>query len=1246
MKKKETPKRLAPTLDTLRVLFAKSGNQCAFTGCIHQLIDEEYSFIAQVCHIHDALPGGRFVETMSNEERRKPENLILLCYQHHIKTDNVAAFPPESLVEMKRVHEMKSEHDYIPPITSLDVIFDDLKSIKHTAEKILSQVEESEKTIIERMEKLLSVKQNVSKLGEGENVRRIDEIMELRKAKKHKTAISLLESFKEKNWGDLSGHEKYKLTANIGICYLDLNDSSNAASFLIKAHQYDSDNEKAIGLAALGYSMFDTSDEATNFIEQAVKNNGDNPNVWVSFILLRSRESSVDELIPLIPDKFRNTMEICSALGGAARSAGDIKGAISLFQQALDNSEDDRADMKALLATTILESVAPSHANTRLRNEARNKINYCIQLLDEAWNDVKETELRLDRAWWVINRGVAKKYANRSEEALDDIKLAQTILGDDFLVLKHLAIFSFESGDLVKALTILDRMIEIKPEEKNEQLVFKGELLLMDNRIDEAEEIFKELLGSEFDQKLRGITYSALVDCCLKTDRETEAIRLCDQQANESPDILMSHINRAKVLISLGNNEGALVGLDEGIKHINADSESAEKYEISMLLLSLKNSEDAIPILESISLNAEYTPATKALIRAYDMNGDTGKALEACKKIREEIGPIDMLTGMESSIYESIGDLNSAISVCKEHLEVYPDDVRVKLRLANVYARIGDAVSVENILSDLSFEDSLHHGVAINAAKLYAFIGIKSKTLELLYDVRRKNFNDYTVHSTYINMLTQLQLDHYYEPGKVEAGTAVVLSVSKSDEIRRFLILDNVKPIHKDELGLNDRFTQSLLGRETGDIVEIENELGTSLTYTIKEILSKYTYAFQESMTMLSEQFSEESGVVSFSYSENQSPDENLRPVLNGLDKRAESDKNLLEFYQNETLGIGFISEARTQSPIKTWSRVIGDKNFGVYNGGLHNEEEYQAHELITENIGIVLDIISILTFFSLNKLELLSNLSNELVIPQSTLDDVNQIIYEFEQNKDREFISIGKEDDQYIRQLVTPEHSRSIVDQYKRLKKWLEDNCNVLPCHEALKLNTKERDKLESLIGKIFFEEILLAKEKGYLLLADERVIRNLAQSEYKIKTCSSYMIINFLGKSRILTNSEDLLIELIKSNHKNIPVTAIVLASAAKSSKYEMQAPFTQTILALSSENSSEDSAIYVAVEFFKALYLENILVHKRENLIKGILKVLVKGRNERSIHSKLDYIANYKFSLLQRQRMHLDEIFKSTF
>ncbi|QGG46849.1 hypothetical protein [Heliorestis convoluta] len=105
---KEKSKRLTPTIEVLRELYLKSGNQCAYPGCTKVMINSGGVFVGQVCHIEAAMPGGpRFNEKHTNEERRSFDNLMLMCYEHHKITDKVDEFPVNRLKDMKESHEKK-----------------------------------------------------------------------------------------------------------------------------------------------------------------------------------------------------------------------------------------------------------------------------------------------------------------------------------------------------------------------------------------------------------------------------------------------------------------------------------------------------------------------------------------------------------------------------------------------------------------------------------------------------------------------------------------------------------------------------------------------------------------------------------------------------------------------------------------------------------------------------------------------------------------------------------------------------------------------------------------------------------------------------------------------------------------------------------------------------------------------------------------------------------------------------------
>lgn len=102
----EIVKRLNPTKNVLRELYLKSGNRCAYPGCGRNILNDNGDFVGQICHIEAAMPGGeRFNKNQTNEERRSVSNLMIMCYEHHIETNNVAEYSVDRLKEMKKNHE-------------------------------------------------------------------------------------------------------------------------------------------------------------------------------------------------------------------------------------------------------------------------------------------------------------------------------------------------------------------------------------------------------------------------------------------------------------------------------------------------------------------------------------------------------------------------------------------------------------------------------------------------------------------------------------------------------------------------------------------------------------------------------------------------------------------------------------------------------------------------------------------------------------------------------------------------------------------------------------------------------------------------------------------------------------------------------------------------------------------------------------------------------------------------------------
>ena len=100
--------RKKPTQKTIRLLYAHSGNQCAFPDCTQPIFNDDNLYVADLCHIEAANEkGARFNSNQTDDERCSAENLLFLCGRHHKEIDHSNKYDVFALQDIKKTHEAK-----------------------------------------------------------------------------------------------------------------------------------------------------------------------------------------------------------------------------------------------------------------------------------------------------------------------------------------------------------------------------------------------------------------------------------------------------------------------------------------------------------------------------------------------------------------------------------------------------------------------------------------------------------------------------------------------------------------------------------------------------------------------------------------------------------------------------------------------------------------------------------------------------------------------------------------------------------------------------------------------------------------------------------------------------------------------------------------------------------------------------------------------------------------------------------
>jgi hypothetical protein len=98
-----------PSITDIKLLFARSGNRCAFPKCSAPMEANE-TLTGEICHIKGARPGSaRYDSHQTDVERHAYANLVLMCPTHHaVIDDDEEEYTVERLCKIKVAHESQS----------------------------------------------------------------------------------------------------------------------------------------------------------------------------------------------------------------------------------------------------------------------------------------------------------------------------------------------------------------------------------------------------------------------------------------------------------------------------------------------------------------------------------------------------------------------------------------------------------------------------------------------------------------------------------------------------------------------------------------------------------------------------------------------------------------------------------------------------------------------------------------------------------------------------------------------------------------------------------------------------------------------------------------------------------------------------------------------------------------------------------------------------------------------------------
>lgn len=1191
----EQPKRLSPSKGTLNLLFARSGNCCAFPGCTHALIDEEDQFIAQVCHIEAALPGGeRYNELSDNESRRKPENLLLLCYQHHIKTNNVERYPVEALRRMKSEHEAR----FAAHTDRLSVTFDfiervyyaELQKISDQLVRVSNQVE----SVVRRTEEIRTDTQKILAMVSGPSFsaavsasgayqQQIDAAMTLRTSYRHDLAIDNLKALKETHWNDLTEVERYKLLANLGICHFDMGEYQKAAQYYLDAYRFQPERLRAITLAASAHVIFGDTDKAAGLARKALEMEPGNADAYNTLLVAEGHSMDLPALIELVPLAYRDQLDVALAISNEARKKGQLAEAVDWAERGLGFAEGKSvAVTKAYLATLIFELVYyPFDVYIgQVSQDTVNKAKYIVELLDVAWAEVRGTLLAPGNCFWLTCRAQAKKMMGDLKGCYADmLECAQC--SPTLQNLHNLAYAAIAVGELDRAYACYMEMEQFACGEEREHVqMVRSEILYFTERYDEVIDFLEKQIKEVVSDKVL-LDMQVVLVAAYKLGGFTEkAVTLNDNLILRYPDAVRPCLERALDERNAGHPDKELEALELALSRINEKSELLDIRSLASHFVRAGEFGKAIPLYERITDLKIFGPLTKKLLETYYRAGESKKVLDTCLDLIGRYGPSYELSFMLTDTYLLINDIPAAIQTCVSHLEVYPDDQRIAAKLLLVYEQVNDFEAIREILLGIErIDHSLPVNIQFKVAGLYLTAGLTGEFYAQSVACWKRNYQLKETHECffYHSLQANQRCGERANPALVSLDVAVVL-MDDEDKKLTFFITGSGKGMIPEEIAADGLVAKSLLGSSVGDGVVI-----SGLSYRVFEILDPFNFAKRESLRLLQEKYIDSKAFRKMKIQESENPEVAFQQLYAILDRDSRQRLEVEDMYRRRPVPLGAIARGQGENPIRTWNNYIARNSPGIPVMNGQNEIDIALKKLAA-GTPIIIDAITLNSVASLGLLSQLAGMGNPLAVSQSSLNVFHSVIREFEVSKNG-LASLGKEDGEYVRTELGSEQIGQYLRFMENLVDWIQQHCEVLPCRPALEMSAQQKQEMDELYGESFAETLLIAGSSQYLLYSEEWTFRSMAYQFYNTDGFNSFVLCRYLVEKGLLSHEgfQNSVVKMIGMNYHGIPVNSSILLALIEKTGDVAHPDFQRGIMGIGTELTDFNQAQVTCLLFY---------------------------------------------------------------
>lgn len=1062
---------------------------------------------------------------------------------------------------------------------------------------------------------------------------RVDEARDVLKDGEAKVAQVMLRRLRsEQPAGSLSPELQFRIANTLGACALRLEDIATAKEEFERALIFQPDSPVATGNAAAAALLGGEVEKALELSSRARVAAPRDPqatSIYIQSLHRVGREQEVTRLVEA-EEWITKNAGCCLALGLINCDNGDYEAAESYIRRSIAlDATDFHAYM--LLGNAIFEPLSRQLAEDpplpwRMKDETRRRLTEAEEATSRAISMLEGHDNRSQFHYALTNRAAIRVSLNLWDEALKDCDRVLLENESHSLALRHKGLILLARDDYNAALRCFER---IKDEEHRAGIrYFEAVACFNLGHSAEAVSLIRPVWNPEAGGRFQTIVGEVLVAAYTKLGETAEADEILSVMRDRWADQTWAMLAVARRLDSEGRTDEAKRLLLRALQHARTENQrETVSVELADLLFNLKEWAEAAKYYEGIVTPEADPPRLRAYAVSLFNSGMNREALAFAREVRGDGEAIPVVTEVEASVLEYLDDLEPAIRLREELSRVEPRNPSHLIKVFMLEFRRGHEEEARAAITRLRYEDIKDKPQAlIHTAEAYALLDMDG-ALPLAYRARRLGFDNPLIHASYMRVFLSREKKDEGLLSAAEVAVGCAVHVSRGSEKEVFVITDE-QPAERQrgEISAGDQLARRLLGHRKGDSVVVRDTGLERLVYEVTDVQSKYVFALQETMTKFGTWFPEDETFHMMEVSED------FSLMFKMLDERYAHVSYIMSLYREKRLPLGAMARLVRRPRRLIWEGLTSGSDAKYFASSGHVDDIRRQDAAIRNNDRVTLDLSALLTLERLGLTERLLSLFAEVLVPQATLDEVNQELVDLRTTGPSQG-NIARDGIRYAYQEQSEESWQSNVSSLERLRDLINSGTRVVAVTGALDMGRQKFEQLGDALGEGSLAAILVAKEHGTLLYADDFGLNSLAQNEEGVEGVWTQTALLLARERGLITEEEyyEALRGLMLANYYYPVFTADDMKWILRRNNYGLTSEVTRMVGFLRGPECDETAAVTIVGDLVRYVWLHSAIDQQRWLFLDFALNTLVTGRNAGNVLAKLRREIQARFALL---------------